>query len=110
MSFKPQYQQIKSRDQSSLLPILLKRKRSESSGIAGAETLINGDEDELDMKIKIVLKHPKYQPLNKFTPENQKSNAQFETSISESTPMKQEAAFVEDQELEQESKGFNLIL
>lgn len=76
-------EQRRPRELGNLLPMLLKRKRSE-----GGEMLINGEEEELEMKIKIVLKHPKYQPLNKFTPENQKSNAQFETSISDSTPMK----------------------
>jgi hypothetical protein len=62
------------------------------------------------MKIKIVLKHPKYQPTNfKVTPENQKSNALFETSISESTPMKNEV-IEEEREINSEATGFNLIL
>jgi len=59
--------------------LLSKRKRSQTTSA----------EDELDLKVRLMLNHPKYFPQAKLTPEQKGMlTNQNETSISDSTPLK----------------------
>jgi hypothetical protein len=59
--------------------LLVKRKRSEATS----------SEEDLELKVRLMLNHPKYFPLYKSTPEQRGMQTnQNETSISDSTPLK----------------------